>query len=650
MKDTMARSRTRRTTLMTLLLVLAMVAGACSSGTESSSSNSDNADASGDQAATPSKIEPADGWCNVPVDDTSPSLTSGGQELIRIRLANNPEMPSYQLRGRIDPGDGSVDAELRANLPANTADSDDVLLRFFPGLNDFEANAAIDNVTVNGVNSTATLEEALITVPLAGEATDGHNTIELSFTYQLQDSATSGNILAAFTGESLEPSKVGLLGRTEGGAQLGHWFPVWLPPASRADANPTGFGDIGAFPAAAICAAIDVPDSYAVITGGKDLGTTDDGVPITGGMGLRDLAVLIANDLTLTEQMVDDVAVRVWGPTDDPASSQIVLDHAVNSHRSLTESFGPYPWTEIDVVSAPLGSGVGGMEWPGMVWVEKSLFAGGIPGLSDLGTMFEDSPLGDALGGFDMEAMLEDMMQNPAFAEASGGAALASILEWTVAHELGHEWWHAVVGNDSIASPAVDEPLAQFAACVAVRDSQPDNWEEICDSQTVDTYAQSRALGIEDAAADQASDSFESSIQYGAVVYGKAPGFYFEAADLLGWDVLEANLAEFIRTHPFELVATDVLRSHLVDTAGDQGDAIGALWDRWFSQAKGDEDIDITAVDLGMGDIDLDELLGEGGLGDLLGEGGLGDLLGEGGLEGLIEDSGLGDLTEENGG
>jgi hypothetical protein len=33
--------------------------------------------------------------------------------------------------------------------------------------------------------------------------------------------------------------------------------------------------------------------------------------------------------------------------------------------------------------------------------------------------------------------------------------------------EVGHQWRHALVGNDSIRAPVVDEPLAQFWAPAA---------------------------------------------------------------------------------------------------------------------------------------------------------------------------------------
>ena len=68
-------------------------------------------------------------------------------------------------------------------------------------------------------------------------------------------------------------------------------------------------------------------------------------------------------------------------------------------------------------------------------------------------------------------------------------------------------------------------------------------------------------------AAEQPSDAFDSALQYGAVIYGKAPGFYFAVGDLIGWDVLVDALRDYVAENAFTLVSTDSLRQHLIDSA-----------------------------------------------------------------------------------
>jgi hypothetical protein len=578
----------RRTPLLALLLaVFALLAASCAV---------DVSDITRVPDAAVSETSRADALAALDETACPSGLTADGASLFADRVAaTGTAVPTYELDATIDPEAGTVDGTLIATIPT---DDDQMRFRVFAGMDAFNSGLAISNVTVDGEPTGYDLDRSLLTVanPAGAGATA---TVSIDFDFTIDQMAANENLLGALTGDTLQPDQVGLLGRTESGMQLGHWFPVFMPNGTRTDPDPSGFGDIGAFAAAAICADVTVPDGYTVITSGARF---DEGASVTeSATGIRDFAMLISNDIELLKGTVEGVEVRVWGPSGDRESLQTVLDYSLESQQALHDAFGPYPWTEIDVVSAPLGGGVGGMEWPGMVWIERSLFAGGIPGMGQL------DGLGDLFGatGLGENDLFEDLLGS------LGGDALDSTLEWTVAHELGHEWFHALVGNDSIASPAVDEPLAQFAACVAMQRIHPDNWRDICDTQTTDQFAQARALGVDDAPADQASDEFDSALQYGAVVYGKAPGFYFEAAEVMGWDPLVDALASFVEANAFSLVGTDVLRNHLVEAAGDDGATIDALWERWFSEAKGDEDIE--PADL-FGGIDLGgDLFGENG-------------------------------------
>jgi hypothetical protein len=293
------------------------------------------------------------------------------------------------------------------------------------------------------------------------------------------------------------------------------------------------------------------------------------------------------------------VRVGARGEAADLALLEAVAEEATASLEVLGDRLGAYPWTELDVVATPLGSGVGGMEWPGMVWIEEGIFAGGLPGLGDLGDLGE---LGD-LGGLFEDLGLGDLFDPD---------VLAATRAWTVAHEVGHQWWHAVVGNDSMLAPSVDEPLAQYSACLVFQTAWPENAEEICAANTAGGYEQMRLLGEEDAAAAQASDAFASSTQYGGVVYGKAPGLYDALVEAFGADAVAGALAGVVAEHAFEQISTDQLRETLGRQLGDPG-TVDTLWARWMEEAHGDEDLGVDPAELSdLGDLDdLLEILEE---------------------------------------
>ena len=43
-------------------------------------------------------------------------------------------------------------------------------------------------------------------------------------------------------------------------------------------------------------------------------------------------------------------------------------------------------------------------------------------------------------------------------------------LEFTVAHEVAHQYFAGLVGNDSRRFPSIDEPMAQYAAALVIED------------------------------------------------------------------------------------------------------------------------------------------------------------------------------------
>ena len=553
------------------------------------------------QAAPPAVPPPIELGPLEPTD----SLTPNGIE--RAADVDWATRPAYEVVATLDPSSGRVDGRLSAELPVGAADV--AVFRYFAGLDELAADAKITAVTVGGVPVEPTAAQSLLTVPLP----TGHDAtveIHLDFGYTLEPMAPADPFGGLLGSDNLAPSAIGLLARHEQGLSLGHWFPLWMPSAEGAVGVPDGFGDIGNFPAGLISAELTVPAGATVVTGGVRVDeTTSDGSLVVRdeGVGLRDLGAVVLLDAETVTEQVGGVTVAVVGPGGDAESDAIlaeVLAESTTSLRALEAAFGAYPWQELDIIAAPLGSGVGGMEWPGAVWIEQEIFAGGIPGL---GALDLDGLLGEDSGEFG--DLFEELLGEGGLGGLLDPAVLEHIRSWTIAHEIGHQWWHAMVGNDSTTSPAVDEPLAQYAACVVFGSAYPDVAESVCAFNTTGTYQQMRMLGIPDAPAAQASNAFASSLQYGGVVYGKAPGLYLALDEAYGQPAMLDALRAFVAAHPFALVDTDELNADLGAALGDPA-AVDALWQRWLHGSYGDEDIGVPEG--GLGGLP-EELLGEDG-------------------------------------
>ncbi|MGW8631771.1 M1 family metallopeptidase [Streptomyces sp. NPDC055793] len=139
---------------------------------------------------------------------------------------------------------------------------------------------------------------------------------------------------------------------------------------------------------------------------------------------VRDFAWAAGPFRTATDTSPGGVRVTSYWADGTPAAGvRLTREDALAAIDRFGEEFGRYPYGEIDLVMTP-GFG-GGMEYPGLVL---------------LGTTEE------------------------------GGA---------VVHELAHQWWYGVVGNDEYASPWLDESFAQYANARFYGWETRDCWAEV---------------------------------------------------------------------------------------------------------------------------------------------------------------------------
>lgn len=140
---------------------------------------------------------------------------------------------------------------------------------------------------------------------------------------------------------------------------------------------------------------------------------------------VRDFAIAASERFGLTSATRDGVTVNVWSYGGDTVADQAALDYAFASLRIFGDVFGPYPFSEVDVVEAPIAAG--GIEYPGLIFILNDIWS----------------------------------TDNPFF-------------ERVVVHEMGHQWWYSMVGNDQVTEPWLDEGLTEYSVEVYYREHYSD--------------------------------------------------------------------------------------------------------------------------------------------------------------------------------
>ncbi|MGE6760736.1 M1 family aminopeptidase [Corallococcus interemptor] len=372
-------------------------------------------------------------------------------------------------------------------------------------------------------------------------------------------------------------------------------------------AGPQGLGDLALYEPAHVLATLTVPPGWSAHATGTPMGA----VPERDGRvrysfaaaAVRDFPVLVTRGYQSAAATVNGVTVESHFAAQDAAVGKRVLKYASQALTEFEKRLGPLPYTHFRVVQAPLSGGAGGMEFPGLVTVGTSLYRA------------KQDPLSMLVGMPGMEAIQELLdAQGAAMLSQVGaqvGASLERTLEFTVAHEVAHQYFAGLVGSDPIRDPVVDESLAQYAALLYMEWAHgPEAAESLRNEALVMPYQFYRMTGGRDGRADRPTGDFDGGeLEYGALVYGKAPLLHHASRKLVGDSAFFKALRAYVDTYRFRWACKACFTQELAKASPANAKALTQLRTRWWEESHGDED-------LGAADLQgLMEAMGGGAMG-----------------------------------
>lgn len=211
------------------------------------------------------------------------------------------------------------------------------------------------------------------------------------------------------------------------------------------------------------------------------------------------------------------------------------LKAAIDAVNAFCDAWGEYPYDTLDVVQTPYNAG--GMEYPGLVRIAE---------------------------------MYADLI------EAEGDESL----RLDVAHEVAHEWFYAVVGNDQYREAWLDESFAVYGEFVY----QLYTGESETDVQArVDSLDCSIKQKYIDLSYDQYFDEYTGN-SYINAVYKVGPVFLWKLRQTMGQESFDAFMRAWYEEHMFKEVTTAEFRAAIAK-ASDSAD-VKALLDEYLSPAK----------------------------------------------------------------
>lgn len=384
------------------------------------------------------------------------------------------------------------------NEPLNEA-----RFRLFPNI--LGGKMEVSNLLVNDAKATPRydLQNSLMIVPIVAPIAPGESVvIRMDFSVEVPRTVELNYGVLAYDQDVLA---------------LAHAYPmisVFDDEGWNAEIQPQE-GDVTYADASFFIVKVTAPKGVTVVTSGRRVGFTEaeqtQSVIVASGPA-RDFYLAASPNYVETTINTDGVLIRSYTTADFGEGSQYLVETAARAIKIFSARYAPYPYTELDFVSTPtLALGI---EYPGMIAITSWIY--------------------------DME----------------NGAA-NEYLEATVAHEVGHQWFYNLVGDDQLDDPWLDESLTQFitlqyfidtyglAGSEGFKSSLEFRWDMIA-RETI-------PIGLPVEEYDGAT--------YSGIVYGRGPLFFVALRDAMGESAFDAFLTEYTQTLTWKISTPETLQS-----------------------------------------------------------------------------------------
>jgi hypothetical protein len=276
---------------------------------------------------------------------------------------------------------------------------------------------------------------------------------------------------------------------------------------------------------------VTAPANWSVASGGIEVSSTTQGAStiteiVTGPV--REFAFAVGHFSSLATESAG-VTLRVLYRRDGRvpvAVARKILQRAVQSLTTTTDRYGPYPYRALTFCVLEAGRGYSdAREYPGFILL-----------LLDHGysmTTHED-----------------------------------------VAHELGHQWFYGIVGNDIYRDPWLDEALAQYTTFVVMQ-----QWDG---AAAANSYFKTEIAALAARARyglGRPVNQYPSWGSYYASVYGKGGLFIAALRQQVGDAAFFAGLQQYVQQHRYGIAHPDDLRRALEAASGQ---SLSDLFHTWL--------------------------------------------------------------------
>ncbi len=370
---------------------------------------------------------------------------------------------------------------------------DEIHFRLFPNI--LGGKMQVSNLRVGelAVDPRYELQNSLMIVPLADALNpDESIVIRMDFSVTVPKSVDIN---------------YGVLAYADNVLALAHAYPmvaVYNDEGWNAEIPPQA-GDVAFADASFYLVRIIAPKGVTLVTSGRTISAEEAGqdqiLKLASGPA-RDFYLAASPEYEETSQTFGDVTIRSYASNNLERGSQAAVEIASRALEIFNARYAPYPYAELDIVATPtLALGI---EYPGMIAITSWIY--------------------DGSG------------EHPYF-------------ESTIVHEVGHQWFYNLVGDDQLDEPWLDEALAQFVTLQYYTDEYG---AEGAQGFLLDLEFRWASVGNEEIPIGLPVDDY-NALEYSAIVYGRGPLFFVELKERMGNDAFDAFMQEYTESLSWEI-------------------------------------------------------------------------------------------------
>jgi hypothetical protein len=399
----------------------------------------------------------------------------------------------------------------------------------------------VSNITVDGsdVDGELSVGDSVLEVPLGTSLEPGGSVvIEMDFAAFLPIDSTDHYGIFGFDSESETWA-------------LAHWYPVVAgrdPSTGWMLDHPSVNGDPIFTDTALYDVSVETGPDWKLATTGVKFGEPGSGSGDTivrrfvSGPA-RDFTIVADEDFEFATRTSGGVTVNSWYNPGEEDAGEAIADYTVQSLDIFSGLIWPYPYVELDILPVEM-SGAAGCEFSQLIYMGASYY------------------------------------------QANFNASVPNSADYTVAHEVVHQWFYGLVGNNQYAHAFIDEGLTNYLSAQVYFDEQ---YGEDVATEVMDRYIRSPYEVIvergDDQVVDQPTDDFEPGNAYVFAAYAKAPLGFEAIHQEIGDEAFFTALSAYVDGHVFRVAEPDDLRGAFEIASGQD---LQDLWNEWFRETTGD--------------------------------------------------------------